>query len=200
MTRESLLVVISVECDVVLVLGGELSHHAVDVLHATSTCTHGFGGEVGVAARAIPVLEKLGGERDVNVEVLSDASKNVARHPKVITDGNAFNRADLVFPLAGHNLSVGTRDFDSSVEASLVVSVSDSTTEAIGSADRAVVGTLGTGVTILGPAKRPGRELRLGANKSVLLLDTEPRLLVCRIEDFLGESSEVSVGRNEILA
>ena len=198
--RESLLVVITVKLEVILVLSGELGHHVVDVLHATGACTHGLRREVGVAARAIPVLKELRSERDVDVEVLSNASENIARHPKVVTNSNAFNWADLVFPLAWHDLSVGTRNFDTSIEGSLVVGISNSTAEAIGSADRAVVRALRTGVTILGPAKRPGRELSLGANKSVLLLDTEPRLLVCRVENFLGESSEVSVGRNEILA
>lgn len=200
MARESLLVVITVQLEVILVLSGELGHHVVDVLHATGACTHSLRREVGVAARAIPVLEKLRSERDVDVEVLCNASENITRHPKVVANRNAFTRADLVFPLAWHDLSVGTRNFDTSIEASLVVGISNSTTEAISSANRAVVRALRTGVTILGPAKRPGRELSLGADKSVLLLDTEPRLLVCRIEDFLSVNAEVGVSGDEILA
>ena len=106
-TSQSLLVVITIHFNVFLMPRCKLSHHEMNVLHATGSCTHSLGREVGVAARAIPVLEKLGGERDVDVEVLSNASKNVARHPEVISDGNALDRADLVFPLAGHDFCVG---------------------------------------------------------------------------------------------
>ena len=75
---QSLLVVITVEANVVLVLCSEFGHHVVDVLHATSASTHGLSGEVSVAARAIPVLEELRGERDVDVEVLSNALEEIA--------------------------------------------------------------------------------------------------------------------------
>ena len=119
---------------------------------------------------------------------------------KVVADGNTLNRADLVLPLAWHDLSVGARDSDASVEASLVVSVGDSATEAVGSSYRAVVGTLGTGVTILGPAKRPRRELSLSTDERVLLLDAEPRLFVSGVEDFLGVNAEISQGGLEVLA
>ena len=109
---QSLLVVVAVQSDVIRVLGSELLHHLVDVIHATIACTHSLRGEVCVATRAIPVLKELRSERDVDVEVLSNASENIARHPKVVTNSNAFNWADLVFPLAWHDLSVGTRNIN----------------------------------------------------------------------------------------
>ena len=105
--RESLLVVITVELDVVLVFIGELGHHVGDIFHAASASAHGLRGEVSMAARAIPVVKELGSEGDVDVEVLSDALEDVAGHPEVVTDGNAFDGADLVLPLAGHDLSIG---------------------------------------------------------------------------------------------
>ena len=37
---KSLLVVVTVELDVLLVLGGHLCHHLVDVFHATSASAH----------------------------------------------------------------------------------------------------------------------------------------------------------------
>jgi len=38
--RQSLLVVVTVEFDMLLVLGGHLCHHLVDVFHATSSSSH----------------------------------------------------------------------------------------------------------------------------------------------------------------
>ena len=103
---ESLLVVITVKSDVIRVFSGELLHHGVNVLHATSTFAHYLRREVCVAARAIPVLEKLRGEGDGHVEVLSDTLKNIARDPQVITHGNSLDGTDLVLPLARHHFSV----------------------------------------------------------------------------------------------
>ena len=74
------------------------------------------------------------------------------------------------------------------------MSVGDDSSEAIVSSNRAVVGALGTGVAIVRPAQRPGRELSLGADERVLLLDAEPWLFVdASVEDFLGVDPEVSV-------
>ena len=50
------------------------------------------------------------------------------------------------------------------------------------------------------PAKRPGSELGLLANESVLLLDAEPRFLVSRIENLFGVDAEVSVSRLKLRA
>ena len=74
------------------------------------------------------------------------------------------------------------------------MSVGDDSSEAIVSSNRAVVGALGTGVAIVRPAQRPGRELSLSADERVFLLDAEPWLFVeASVEDFLGVDPEVSV-------
>jgi len=154
-----------------------------------------------MAARTVPVGEELWRERDSHVEVLSNTLEDVTGHPKLIADGDTLDGADLVFPLAGHNLSVGAGDLDASVEAGSVVSVSDDSTEAVVGTYTAVVGALRARVAIVGPAERPGGELSLGANESVLLLDTVPRLLCSfSVKDFLGVNSEVCVCRLELCA
>ena len=103
---ESFLIIVTVEGNVIRVLSGKLFHHLVDVIHAAGTSAHRLSGEVGVASRAVPVLEELGGEGDGHIEVLSDALENITRHPQVVSHGDAFNGANLVFPLAWHDLSV----------------------------------------------------------------------------------------------
>lgn len=80
----------------------------------------------------------------------------------------------MVFPLGGHDLGVDTGDVDTGVQAGTVVSLDDVTAVDLAGTDTAVVGTLDTGVTTTGPAVGPA----IGAEQSVLLLQTEPELLL----------------------
>ena len=198
---QSLLVVFTVYGDVERMLGTEFFHHILDVLHALSSLTHRLGGEVSVAARTIPIWEELGGEGHIHVEVLSDTAEQVTRHPEVVANLDTSAGADLVLPLARHDFSIGSADVDTSIEAGLVVSVSNNTSEADVGTDGAVVGTLFTGVSVGGPAEGPGSELVLGANQSVFLLDTVPGLLLETLVPNLScKVSEVGVAGHEDLA
>jgi hypothetical protein len=106
MVSESLFVSFTVKGKVQLVLGGKLGHQIFNVIHATGTFAHSLRGEVSVAARSVPVSEKLGRERDVNVLVLSDSTKQVKCYPEVVSDRNSFAGTDLELPLSGQNLSL----------------------------------------------------------------------------------------------
>ena len=88
-------------------LHGKLGHHVVDVVHATSASAHSLGREVAMASGAVPVLEELGREGDVDVEVLSNALEEIAGHPEVVANSNALNGANLVLPLTGSDLGIG---------------------------------------------------------------------------------------------
>jgi hypothetical protein len=154
-----------------------------------------------VATRSIPVGEELGGERYVNVVIFRDTAEEVARDVELITDGDAFDWADLIFPLSRHNFGICSRDLNSGIKASLVMSISDSAAEGNVGTGGAVVGTLGTGVTIDGPAEGLLGELGVLRNESVLLLDTIPGFLafdLCVIEDLGSEVSEVGIGGNKL--
>jgi len=89
-----------------LVLSSDLSNHRFNVLHAAGALAHSLCRVVRVAARAIPVREQLGCKRDSDVEVFSDAVKDVARHMHVVAYSDTFNGANLVFPLAWHHFGV----------------------------------------------------------------------------------------------
>ena len=82
-----------------------------------------------MAARAIPVGEKLGCKRNVDSEVFSDATKQVTRNPKLVTDRDPLTWADLVFPLARHNFSVSSRNVDACIQTRLIVCISNGSTE-----------------------------------------------------------------------
>ena len=87
---------------------------------------------------------------------------------------NAGAGANLVLPLGGHDLSVDTGDVDTSVEAGTVVGLDDVTAVDLAGTDTTVVRTLSAGETTTGPAVGPA----IGTEKSVLLLETEPELLL----------------------
>jgi hypothetical protein len=86
---------------------------------------------------------------------------------------DASARADLILPLSGHDLGVGTGDVDTGVEAGHVVSLDEITAEDLAGADTTVVRALRSGESVLGPAERPAVDIEEG----VLLLKTEPEAL-----------------------
>lgn len=201
-TSQSLLVVVTVDRDMQLVLFTEGAHHVLDVLHTLGTGSHSLGGVVGVAAGAIPLGEKLGSERHDYIVVLSNTLDEVTRDPQVVTDIDTSAGSDLILKLTGHDFDVGSRNVDASIEASLVVSVSDSTSKADVGTNGAVVGTLSAGVTIVGPSEGLLGELGSVSQEGVLLLDTIPGLFGGNfgvVPNLVGVVSEVGIGRNELL-
>jgi len=81
------------------------------------------------------------------------------------------------------------------------VSIGDDSAKAVAGTHGAVVGALLTWVAIVRPAQRPGRELRLRADKGVFLFDSEPRFLIGGgIHNLLSMGAEVCVGWLELLA
>ena len=120
-TRETEVVVLAVDRDVLVVPLGQLLDRALDRLDA-ARLAHLLRGVVGVRARAVPVArERLGVEGHLDAPLLRDTDEQVARHPEVVAHRDALARADLELPLGGHDLGVDTRDVDTSVEAGTIV-------------------------------------------------------------------------------
>ena len=72
-TCQSLLVIITVECNMLAMLFAEFFHHLVDIFHTTCALAHCFCREVCVTARTIPVLEELRCKRYCYVKIFSDS-------------------------------------------------------------------------------------------------------------------------------
>lgn len=77
----------------------------------------------------------------------------------------------LVLPLGGHDLRIHAADVDAGKQARLVVHVRDVAADGVAGARRAVVGALGRGVAVVGPAQGP---LGQGVEQGVLLLNAKP--------------------------
>lgn len=122
-SSKSLVVVGSVKLDVESMLGFEVLHHVVDVLHFSGTSSHGLGREVGMASRTVPVGEKFWLEGDGDTELFGASVEEVSSHGHVITLLNACAWTNLELPLSWHDLSISSGNLDSSVEAALVMSI-----------------------------------------------------------------------------
>lgn len=86
---------------------------------------------------------------------------------------DALARTDLEFPLRWHHLGVDTRDLQASVQACLVMGLDNVSTEDLARADTAVVWSLRSWVSALGPAVWPS----ICVEDSVFLLQTKPGLM-----------------------
>lgn len=172
-TGKTSLVTLTVDGNVLNVTGLELLHGSLDGLHTTLS-TGLVGGDVGVKTGTVPVTgDGLGVERDLSTELFGDTVEEETRDPEVVTHLDTLARANLVLPLSGHDLGVDTGDVDTGVQAGLVVSLNDVTAVDLAGSDTAVVRTLRTRETALGPAVWPS----VGAKEGVFLLKTEPEVL-----------------------
>lgn len=79
----------------------------------------------------------------------------------------------MELPLSGHDLGIGTRDFYTSEQASLVVSLDNVSAVDLASANTTVVWALRTGIATNWPAIGLVESVKEG----VLLLEAEPRLV-----------------------
>ena len=173
LTGETLFDAMSVHRDVL--------HHALPDRFAgsldgleTTGHTHLLGGEVGVSTRTVPVtLHRLGVPVDVHAVVLGDALEQPASNPELVSHGHRAEDADLKLPLRHHHFSVGAFDRKTRAQASERVCFDDVTAGHLGATDAAVVRTLRSRETGLGPAV--GTAVLV---EGVLLLDTEPRLVL----------------------
>ena len=105
---ESLVVVGSVELQVLSMLFLEFLHHVVDVGHLAGSSSHGLGGEVGVASGTVPVWEELWLEGDGESELFSASVEEISGDPHVVTALDTSAWSDLIFPLSWHDLSIGS--------------------------------------------------------------------------------------------
>ena len=128
-SRQSLVVVGSVQFDVEGVLILEEHHNVVNVLHLAGSSSHRLGREVCVASRSVPVREEFWLEGDGEAELFGASVEEESSEGHVVTLLDTGAWTDLELPLSWHHLSIGAGDLDSSVEAALVMGVVEGSTE-----------------------------------------------------------------------
>lgn len=108
-----------------------------------------------MATSAVPVSwDGLGVEGHTHTKVFADSLHDEAGEDELVSSIDTLDWADLVLPLAGHDLAVDAADGDASVQAGAVVCLNNETSMCVLSADRAVVRALWGGVAVGGPAQR----------------------------------------------
>merc|ERR1711976_999611 len=126
-----------------------------------------------MATSSVPVtLHWLGSKGADNSKVLTHAVHQIAGNPHVISGVDSLAWANLVLPLTGHDLSIGSRDGYARIETALVVSLNDGTTVRPVSSDTAVIRSLGRREAEGGEAE--GASVLV---QGVLLLKSKPRLV-----------------------
>jgi len=195
-TSQPEVVILSVNSDVLIVPLGQLGNGSFDVRHS-SRLAHRLGAVVGVAASTVPVTsEGLGVERDLDAPLLRNTDEEVTGHPEVVTHGDTLTRADLEFPLGGHNLSVNTADVHAGVEAGAVMGLNEVTGKNFASSGTTIVWALGTGEATLRPAIGGAVDIK----QSVLLLKTEPwDFILGEIHGLLGMVTVVGFVRGAVV-
>lgn len=166
-------VVLSVNCNVLLVTAFELLDSCLDVLH-TSFLSHFLRREVAVKTSSIPVTwNRLGVERDFGTKFFGNTVEEETSKPKVVTQLNTVTRTHLELPLSWHNLGVSTRDLHTGEQAGLVVSLDNISAVDLASTNTTVVRALGSWETVDWPSIGPVCQVKEG----ILLLETEPWLV-----------------------
>merc|ERR1712071_498819 len=131
----------------------------------------------------VPVaFDWFGVERHVDTEIFGHTVEDVTSYPQAVTHRDTQAWSNLEFPLRGH---------DSGVKTGLVVSLDDIATVDFVGSHTAVVGSLGSGESILGPSE--GMEIVI--EQRVLLFDAEPGLLVAgQLHGFQTLGTVIGVG------
>mmetsp|Transcript_24593 Transcript_24593/g.40485 ORF Transcript_24593/g.40485 Transcript_24593/m.40485 type:complete len:308 (+) Transcript_24593:595-1518(+) len=193
LARQTSLIALAIDSNVLQMLVLELLHRFLDN-GPTPRLAHGVCAEVGVAPCSIPIaLYWLGVKRNDDGEFFTDALHQVSRKPQLVTSLNTYRGAHLELPLARHDLGVNTRDVNASIQARTVMRLYQLTPKHFVITCTAIVRSLRTRETVLGPAQRP---LGLG-KEGVLLLQAKPRQLIFHLLHHLS-SMITGVGGNGV--
>jgi len=168
-------VVLSVDRNVLLVATLKLLDSSLNMLHATFLA-HLLGGEVAVKTSSVPITwDWLRVERDLGTELFSDTVEKETGQPEVVTQLNTLAGTNLELPLSWHDFRVGSRNFNTSEQASLEVSLDDISAINLSSTNTTVVWALGAWETVGGPSIWSVGHIE----ESVFLLKTEPWFVLC---------------------
>jgi len=175
---ETFVVVCTIDEDMLLVLPLQFGDTFLNRLHTRSRLPCLKGRNVGMTSSAVPItLEGLGMKRNLDTKFLCNSLEKIACHPEMIAHLDPLTGTDLEFPLRGHDFSIDSTDFDSAVQAGLVVCLDDIAGIDFAGSDAAVVWTLWTGETTLRPAVGSIE----GVKEGVFLFETEPRVMVLEL-------------------
>ena len=195
-TGETHIIVLTVDSNVLLVALAETLNSGLNRLDTTFV-THSLRREVCVTASTIPLTwHSLRVHRNAHTPIFSNAVQEETSHRQMVTHLNAFAWTNLELPLRRHHFRIDTRVVDTSVKTRTVVSFNDVATNHTARSDTTVVRALRTREAAYRPAKRP----TIGTHERVLLLNTEPAMLILALlEDLDSIVTEVGLVRSAVI-
>jgi hypothetical protein len=112
---EPKVIVLAIDSNVFVVPLCQFLNSGLDRLH-TSFLTHLLCAVISVTTGTIPIaLEGFRVERNFDAPLFGDTDEKVTSDPEVITHGDTLTRADLKFPLGGHDLGVYAANVNTSI-------------------------------------------------------------------------------------
>lgn len=118
--------------------------------------------------------------------------QNEARNPQIVGHFDAHARSHLELPLGGHHLCVGAANLHARIQTRAVMRLHHLAAVHLVGAHAAVVRSLWSGETMLGPAQWT----TVDVEQRVLLLDAEPRHLGGHgVGDLLARLPMIGLGR-----
>ena len=198
---QAVFITFAVQENVGIVHLGHAGHAFLDHVVQSTVFSALVGGEVGVAARSVPVAQHgFGFVVHVDVELLAHTAQDVLGQPHVVAALDASGDTDLVFPLAGSDFAVDAGDLESGVDHAAVGTFHDVSADGVGGADAAVVLALGLRESVFGESKRAGEVALLLIGHEEFLFDSEPGVFVFGFfHDLVGDGSEVEAGRGDLV-
>jgi len=122
-------VVLAIDGNVFVVPLCQFLDSGFDRLH-TTFLTHLLRAEIGVATSTIPVaLERFGVEGNFDAPLFGDTDEKVPSDPEMITHRDTLTRADLEFPLGGHDLRIYAANVNASIQAGAIMGFDEITSE-----------------------------------------------------------------------
>ena len=179
-TGQSLVIVSAVNADVTLDVLSELFTDLGEHRFFAGS-SHHFVGEVGMHARTIPVqlAEGLGVPVNTKAVLLADPLQQVSRYPGFIACALGTFCENLKFPLTSSNLGVNAFHIDARCETQIKVLFYTLPAKGVPRSDRAVIRPLRPGVAV---HRKAGRQLSINVPQKILLLETEPEVVIVIVD------------------
>ena len=139
---QSIFLARSIACQMLLGFAGGTHGFSCDD-QGIPAVAHRLGREVRVHAGTVPItLHRLGFDAGVQAVLLGNPIQQVAGDPKMIADFDGTGRANLEFPLSGHDLGVGAADLEAGIDACSRMFFDQFATSNLGRTNAAVVRAL----------------------------------------------------------
>jgi len=114
---------------------------------------------------------------DIDTEFFTDSLENVSSHPQMVSTLDAFHDSHLEFPLGWSTFGIDSSNFETSIETSSQMCLSNCSAEAGSFTYGTIVSALRMGKSSNWPTKGPDLSSSCSLLKEILLFNSKPRFI-----------------------